>query len=261
MVQNGAAAVVFFLSNNNGKAREHSTCVGGQGRKKGGAFCEKQCAVTKPIPVAEWLQRLSWADGAQFLFEQAEKLAPAVKICVNQGWMEHFSSEDAQARLFDQLDLAILTLVNAGHLSEPVGKGLQRCFKQVVRREAFFSPAYRGILQDNILDCARRFSVELWKRGERPDITLRPGGKYYAYLHSLCNFLFETKKGVTLADLCEAVDTRYPDFSQEKRLVFAFCLLREFSRRLNRHSGKLPGIPRLRQELILDFIRRAATSG
>ena len=258
MAQDSGAAVVFFLSNN-GKARKHSRCVGGQGRKKGGMLCEKQCGVTKPIPVAEWLQRLSWADGAQFLFEQAEKLAPAVKICVNQGWTEHLSSEDAQAWFFDQLDLAAL---NVGHLTQPIVKELQKRFGQVVRREAFFSPAYRGILQDNILDCARRFSVELWRRGERPDITLRPGGGYYTYLHSLCNFLFETKRGVTLADLCEAVDTRYPDFSsQEKRLVFAFCLLREFARRLNRHSGKLPGIPRLRQELILDFIRRAATSG
>ena len=261
MAQDSGAAVVFFLSNN-GKAREHSRCVGGQGRKKGGMLCEKQCSVTKPIPVAEWLQRLSWADGAQFLFEQAEKLVPAVKICVNQGWTEHLSSEDAQARLFDQLDLAILTLVNAGHLRQPVGKGLQRCFKQVVRREAFFSPAYRGILQDNILDCARQLSVEMWRKGERPDITLRPGGKYYAYLHSLSVWVFEMRQEIKLEDLCEAVDTRYLDFPpQEKRLVFAFCLLREFSRRLNRHSGKLPGIPRLRQELILDFIRRAATSG
>ena len=261
MAQDGGAAVVFFLSNN-GKAGEHSRCVGGQGRKKGGDTCMGQCGVKKPIPVSERLQKLSWADGAQFLFEQAEKLAPAVKICVNQCWTEHFSSEDAQAWLFDQLDLATLTLANIGHLTQPIVKELQKRFGQVVRREAFFSPAYRGILQDNILDCARRFSVELWRRGERPDITLRPGGGYYTYLHSLCNFLFETKKGVTLADFCEAVDTEYPDFSsQEKRLVFAFCLMREFARRLNRHNGKSPGISRPRQELILEFIRRAATSG
>jgi hypothetical protein len=257
MAQDSGAAVVFFLSNN-GKARKHSRCVGGQGRKKGGGSCVK-CGVQRPIPLSEWLEKLSWADGTWFLSEQAEKLAPAVKICVNQGWTEHLSSEDAQAWFFDQLDLAAL---NVGHLTQPIVKELQKRFGQVVKREAFFSPAYRGILQDNILDCARRFSVELWKRGERPDITLRPGGKYYAYLHSLSVWVFEMRQEIKLEDLCEAVDTRYPDFSsQEKRLVFAFCLLREFSRRLNRHSGKLPGIPRLRQELILDFIRRAATSG
>lgn len=258
MAQDSGAAVVFVLSNN-GKAREHSRCVGGQGRNKGSDTCMSQCGVKKPIQVTEWLQRLSWADGAQFLFEQAEELVSAVKICVNQGWMERLSSEDAQAWFFDQLDLATLILVNAGHLRQPVTKELRKRFGQVVRREAFFSPAYRGILQDNILDCARQLSVELWRKGERPDITLRPGEKYYAYLHSLCNFLFETKKRVTLADLCKAVDTEYPDFSsQEKRLVFAFCLIREFSRRLNRHNGKLAGVSRLRRELILDFIRRAA---
>ena len=260
MAQNGDATMVLLLLSD--EVKNHPVCIGGQARKKGGDTCMRRCGVTKPIPVAEWLQKLSWADGAQFLFEQAEKLAPAVKICVNQCWTEHFSSEDAQAWLFDQLDLATLTLANVGHLTQPIVKELQKRFGQVVRREAFFSPAYRGILQDNILDCARRFSVELWRRGERPDITLRPGGGYYTYLHSLCNFLFETKKGVTLADFCEAVDTEYPDFSsQEKRLVFAFCLMREFARRLNRHNGKSPGISRPRQELILEFIRRAATSG
>lgn len=37
MAQDSGAAVVFFLSNN-GKARKHSRCVGGQGRKKGGGI-------------------------------------------------------------------------------------------------------------------------------------------------------------------------------------------------------------------------------
>lgn len=257
MAQNGST-VVFLLKD--GEVREHPRCIGGQGRKSGGESC-RDCGVKKPVPVARWLKKLSrWAAGAQFLFEQAEKLTPAVKICVNQGWMGH-SSKDAKDWLFDQLGLAVFTLVHAGHITPSVAAGLQRRFKQVVRRKAFFSPTYRGILQDNILDCARRLSIELWQDGERPDIMFRPGGEYYAYLHSLCNFLFETKKRVTLADLCEAIDTRYSDFSsQEKRLVFAFCLLREFSRRLNRHSGKSPGVSRPRQELILDFIRRTAIS-
>lgn len=260
MAQNGDATMVLLLLSD--EVKNHPVCIGGQARKKGGDTCMRRCGVKRPIPVAEWLQKLSWADGAQFLFEQAEKLAPAVKICVNQCWTEHFSSEDAQAWLFDQLDLATLILVNVGHLTQPIVKELRKRFRQVVRQKAFFSPAYRGILQDNILDCARRLSIELWQDGERPDITLRPGGEYYAYLHSLCNFLFETKKRVTLEDLCKAVDIGYPDFSpQEKRLVFAFCLIREFARRLNRHNNKSSGVPRPRQELILEFIRRAAISG
>jgi hypothetical protein len=115
----------------------------GRDGRKGGGSCVK-CGVQRPIPLSEWLEKLSWADGTWFLSEQAEKLAPAVKICVNQGWTEHLSSEDAQAWFFDQLDLAAL---NVGYLTQPIVKELQKRCGQVVKREAFFSPAYRGILQ------------------------------------------------------------------------------------------------------------------
>ncbi len=258
MAQDNGVVVLFLI---NGTVASSLLCpVGGQKRKKGGGSCAK-CGVKRPVPLSEWLERLSWTDGMQFLFEQAEVLAPAVELCVNQGWAEYISSDIGQDWLFDQLDLAILTWVNAGDLAVLAGKDLRKRFKQVVRRKGFFAPAYRGIPQEEILDCARRLSVELWRNGARPDIVLRPGGEYYTYLHSLCNFLFETKKKVTLADLCEAVDTKYPNFSpQEKRLVFAFCLMREYARRLNRHDNKLSGISRSRQELILDFIRRTAIS-
>lgn len=261
MAQDSGAAVVFVLSNN-GKAREHSGCVGGQGRKKGSDTCTVQCGVKKPIPVLEWLQKLSWIDGTRFLSEQAEALGHIVQFCRDQNWTRDMSVGEARDWLSDELSLADLTFgafVYSDYRS--VGDSLMKLLKRVERRD-FFAYAYRGVLQHEVLDCARRFSVELWRRGERPDITLRPGGGYYTYFHSLCNFLFETKNEVVLADLCKVVDTEYPDFpSQEKRLVFAFCLMREFARRLNRHSGKSAGVSRLRRELILDFIRRAAISG
>lgn len=255
MAQNGSPIGVFLLLNQS-RVKEHAVCVGGQGRKKGSNTCLTQCGVQRPIPLSKWLEKLSWTDGTQFLFEQAEALVPAVKICVNQGWAKHISLKVGRDGFFDQLDLAILTLVNTGYLAGLAGEGLRKRFDQVVRRKGFFAPAYGGILQEEILDCARRLNIEL---GARPDIVRQPGGEYYTYLHSLCNFLFETKLKVTLADLCKAVDTKYPNVSlREKRLVFAFCLTRELARRLNRRNGRLSGIPRPRRELILDFIRRAA---
>ena len=259
MAQENSASVVVFFQKHTGGEGKKPVCIGGQARKKGGVSCEKQCGVKEPIPLTEHLKRLSWVDGVHFLSEQTEALGYIVQFCRSQSWTRDMSVEEAQDWLSDELSLADLTLetfVRSEYQS--VSESLTKLLKRVKRKD-FFAYAYRGVLQHEVLDCNRRLSIELWRRGERPDITLRPGGGYYTYLHSLCNFLFETKKGVTFADLCKAVDTRYPDFSsQEKRLVFAFCLMREFARRLNRHNGKSAGIPRFRQELILDFIRRAA---
>ncbi|MBP7811803.1 MAG: hypothetical protein KA054_03095 [Candidatus Moranbacteria bacterium] len=260
MTQAGSASVVLFFQERVGK--ENPVCIGGQQRKTGGEYCKKQCGVQRPILGAKWLQKLPWAGGTQFLFEQAEALDHIVQFCRNRCWVRDMSVGEARDWMLDELSLADLTLetfIRPHHQS--VGDGLTRLLKRVDRK-GFFVYAYRGVLQHEVLDCARRLSIELWQEGKRPDIVRRPGGEYYTYLHSLSAWVFETKKGVTLADLCEAVDTRYPDFSsREKRLVFAFCLIREFSRRLNRRSGKSAGVSRLRQELILEFIRRAATSG
>lgn len=258
MAQDSGAAVVFVLSNN-GKAREHSRCVGGQGRKKGSDTCTVQCGVKKPIPVLEWLQKLSWIDGTRFLSEQAEALGHIVQFCRDQNWTRDMSVGEARDWLSDELSLADLTFgafVYSDYRS--VGDSLMKLLKRVERRD-FFTYAYRGVLQHEVLDCARRLSIELWQESKKPDIVRRPGGEYYAYLHSLSVWVFEMKREIGLEDLCKAVDTEYPDFSsQEKRLVFTFCLMREFARRLNRHNGKLPGVSRLRRELILDFIQRAA---
>ena len=256
--ENSASMVVFFRKHTGGEGKK-PVCIGGQARKKGGDTCMRQCGVKKPIPEVEWLQRLSWADGTRFLSEQTEALGHIVQLCRDQNWTRDMSVREAQDWLSDELNLAGLTLsVFLPSNYQMVGDSLMKLLKRVERRD-FFVYAYRGVLQHEVLDCNRRLSIELWRKGEKPDIVRRPGGEYYAYLHSLCNFLFETKRGVALADLCEVVDTRYPDFSsQEKRLVFAFCLIREFSRRLNRHNGKSAGVSRPRQELILDFIQRAA---
>ncbi len=93
-------------------------------------------------------------------------------------------------------------------------------------------------------------------------MVLRPGGQYYAYLHSLCLFLYETKQKVTMEGVCESIDTAYPEFSaQEKRLVFAFLLVREYARRINRSQGDAIGISKRRRALILDFIGRFSSAG
>mgnify|MGYP000864502635 FL=1 len=257
----GVSMVVFFGKSVYGK--KNPICIGGQARKKGdNDTCMQQCGVKKPIPLAEYLKKLSWADGARFLSEQAEALGRIVQFCRSQGWTRDMSVREAQDWLSDELNLAGLTLsVFLPSNYQMVGDSLMKLLKRVERRD-FFVYAYRGVLQHEVLDCNRRLSIELWRKGEKPDIVRRPGGEYYAYLHSLSVWVFEMKREIGLEDLCEAVDTEYPDFSsQEKRLVFAFCLMREFARRLNRHNGKSPGISRPRQELILEFIRRAATSG
>lgn len=254
MTQGSGVSSVVFLNNNS-----HPVCVAGQGRKKGGKQCVR-CGVNKPIPLARWLKKLSWADGAQFLFEHAELLGRIVPLCVNQGWVENISPEVEKDWLFDELNLSILTLTNAEYLTVSVGKRLMGRFDRIAKRKGFFSHAYRGILQEEVLDCARRISIELWRDGARPDITLRPGGEYYTYLHSLCAWTYEMKKSITLADLCKAVDIGCPDevLLPERRTVFAFCLMREYARRLNRNNSRSSGIPRSRQELILEFIERAA---
>lgn len=250
--------VVFLGKSVYGK--KNPICIGGQARKKGdNDTCMQQCGVKKPIPLAEYLKKLSWADGARFLSEQAEALGRIVQFCRSQGWTREMSVEEAQDWLSDELSLADLTLetfVRSEYRS--VSESLTKLLKRVKRKD-FFAYAYRGVLQHEVLDCNRRLSIELWRKGEKPDIVRRPGGEYYSYLHSLSVWVFEMKREIGLEDLCKAVDTEYPDFSsQEKRLVFAFCLMREFARRLNRHNGTLPGVPSSRQELILYFIQRAA---
>lgn len=249
---------VIFLN----QIKPDRACVGGRERKRGGAPQCAQCGVQQPVPIGKWLEKLPWIDGTRFLFEQAEALAPALDVCVSQGWVEQMSPEDASDRFFDTLNLALLALVNNGHLTSSAATRLTRSFDRVAKREGFFSTfAFRGILQEEILDCARHFNIELWNDSARPDITLRPGGEYYAYLHSLSRWVYETKKRITLRDLCQAVDTEYPAFLvPEKRLVFGFCLMREFVSRLNRHNGKSLGITISHQELILNFIRRLASS-
>ena len=262
MAQENSASVVVFFQKHTGGEGKKPVCIGGQARKKGGVSCEKQCGVKEPIPLTEHLKRLSWVDGVHFLSEQTEALGYIVQFCRSQSWTRDMSVEEARDWLSDELSLADLTLetfVRSEYRS--VSDSLMRLLKRVERRD-FFAYAYRGVLQHEVLDCARRLNIELWREGEKPDIVRRPGGEYYAYLHSLSVWMFEMKREIGLEDLCEAVDTEYPDFpSQEKRLVFAFCLMREFARRLNQYNGKSPGVSRPRQELILDFIRRASTSG
>lgn len=256
--ENSASMVVFFWKHTEGEGKE-PVCIGGQARKKGGDTCMRQCGVKKPIPMSEWLQKLSWVDGTRFLSEQTKALGHIVQFCRDQNWTRDMSVGEARDWLSDELNLAGLTLSVFLHSNyQMVGDSLMKLLKRVERRD-FFAYAYRGILQHEVLDCARRLSIELWRESKKPDIVRRPGGEYYAYLHSLSVWVFETKQEIGLGNLCEAVDTEYPDFpSQEKRLVFAFCLMREFARRLNRHKGKSAGVSRPRQELILDFIQRAA---
>lgn len=258
MAQERCVSRVVFLS----QTARVKECVGGNGRKAGNTPQCAKCGVNKPIPIAKWLEKLSWASGARFLSEQAEALKRALQVCVSQGWVEQTSPKDASNRFFDQLNLAVLSFVENGNLTQSAGDRLLKSFRRVAARKDFFATyAYRGILQNEILDCARCFSIELWRDGARSDITLRPGGEYYAYLHSLSRWVYETKKRITLRDLCQAVDTEYPAFPvPEKRLVFGFCLMREFVSRLNRHNGKSLGITISHQELILNFIRRLASS-
>lgn len=259
MAQENSASMVVFFQKNTGREGKKPVCIGGQARKKGGDTCMRQCGVKKPIPVLEWLQKLSWVDGTRFLSEQTKALGHIVKFCWDQNWTRDMSVGEARDWLSDELSLADLTFgafVYSDYRS--VGDSLMKLLKRVERRD-FFAYAYRGVLQHEVLDCARRLSIELWQESKKPDIVRRPGGEYYAYLHSLSVWVFEMKREIGLEDLCKAVDTEYPDFSsQEKRLVFAFCLMREFARRLNRHKGKSAGVSRPRQELILDFIQRAA---
>lgn len=252
----GACEVVFL-----GRATTQK-CVGGRGRKEGGAPCAR-CGVQRPVPLAKGLEKFSWLVGARFLSEHAELLAPAVQICVHQNWVEPISIQTARGWACDKMSLATSGLVNAGHLTQPVGTQLMQYFARFAGLDACFSYAYRGLIQDDILDCARRLSIELWRNGERPGIALRPGGEYYAYLHSLSHWVwvYAPKKEITFSDLCEAVYSQYTQFaSRDKRLVFAFCLIREYARRLDRSKGKSSGLSSARQDIILRFIQDVATS-
>lgn len=227
-------------------------------RKQGGRVCA-DCSVQKPIPVSRWLKKLNWADGVQYLLEQAQSLGRIVGFCTNQGWLRDASVSDAKEWFSDEMCLSVRSLVDTEHLTRSVGDGLISNLKSVVQSQDFFSPAYLGIIQHELLDCNRRLSIELCRDGDKPDMALRPGGEYYAFLHSLSSFLYETKQGVAMEEICESIDKAYPEFAaNEKRLVFAFLLLREYARRLRAYKGKSAGIKEDRQCLILDFICQAA---
>ncbi len=261
-VDSGTRVIVFVQGKKESKL--HTPCeektrgLPKGARKQGGNVCA-QCGVQKPTPVSKWLRRMNWADGAVFLLEQARSLSHTMEFCVDRGWLRDATVADAKNWFLDELGLSVQALLNAESLTRPVVVSLVAKLKGAARRKDFFGPAFRGVIQHEVLDCARQLSVELWCEGGRPDLVLRPGGQYYAYLHSLSSFLYETKRKVTIEGLCESIDTAYPEFdAQEKRLVFAFLLVREYARRLNNHGGKSAGIKENRQRLILDFLRRAA---
>ncbi len=258
--------VVVFIQSKKEYPDFHESCerktrlLAKGARKQGGSVCA-QCGVQKPIPVSKWLRKMNWADGATFLLEQAKSLGCVVEFCVTSGWLRGASVSDAQNWLRTELYPSVLTLVNAEFFIRQVGDGLVEKLKAAARKESFFAPSYRGIIQYEVLDCARRLSIELCG-ANGGDLVLRPGGQYYAYLHSLSSFLYETKRKVTMEGICESIDTAYPEFdAQEKRLVFAFLLVREYARRLNRSRGKGLGISREHLELIRTFVGRCAVVG
>jgi hypothetical protein len=228
-------------------------------RRQGSDLCRKECGVNPPIPLAKWLQRMTWVDGATFLREHAESLAGGVDLCVNQGWVEIVDADVAHTWLRDALHALHADLVTLDAPEAILAANLKTQLNRVATaRDDFFAYAYRGILQDEVLDCAHRFSIELWREGARPDIVRRPGGAYYAFLHSLSVFFFTTKRTVTLEEVGQQVDLAYCKFdTTEKRLVFAFLLMREYVRRLKQFRGNVVGVFKKRRALILDFIRRA----
>ncbi len=263
-VDSGTRVIVFIQGKGKCPPKLHTSCeektrgLSKGARKQGGNVCA-QCGVQKPIPVSKWLRRMNWADGAVFLLEHAMSLSHTMEFCVDRGWLRDATVVDAENWFLDELDLSVQALLKTESLTQPAVVSLVAKLKGAARRKDFFGPAFRGAIQHEVLDCARRLSVELWREGGKPDLVLRPGGQYYAYLHSLCLFLYDIRREVTMEGICESIDTAYPDFNaQVKRLVFAFLLVREYARRLDAHKGKSAGIREDRQRLILEFLYRVA---
>jgi hypothetical protein len=228
-------------------------------RKKGGVRCE-DCGVCKPVPLARFLKKLSWRVAADLLLDQAECLGNILSL---EGREETnadvLSISSARNWFLSELSSAGETLVQGGAISQPLLDSLSLECQEVAREDSFFGLAFRGILQEEVLDCARRLSVELsLEQGER-DIVHRPGGKCYAFLHSLSVFLCQTKQKVHLEDLDAQIDITYPAYGlREKRCTFAFALLREYARRMKRSRGGSLGLSGARRKLITHFLGRVA---